>query len=98
MLWIAGAVLALGTVLGLALRLPAFMAALIVAGLMVLARDLVAGTGPSQTVLDEIEAIVLLQLGYGLGIGLRALLHLLRRLAKPPAKPALDRHLRRHER
>jgi hypothetical protein len=98
MLWVAGAVFALGIVLGLALRFPTFVAALFVAGSMVLARDLVAKAGLSRTLFDAIGVIVLPQLGYGIGIGLRAKLHVLRKLAKPRAKPELDRRLRRHER
>jgi hypothetical protein len=98
MLWVAGAVFALGIVLGLVLRFPTFVAALLVAGLTVLAGDPVAKAGLSRTLFDAITVIVLLQLGYGLGIGLRALLRVCRTPGKPRARPEPDRRLRRHER
>lgn len=95
--WIAGALFALGTLLGLVIRLPLFLAALGLATVVVLASDLVRRAGFQQIFLAEILTLVLLQFGYGLGLALRATARRLRKDQNAPARTAANRYLPGHE-
>src|ERR1700680_148965 len=89
MYWIGVGLFALGALCGTFVRFPFFV--LVLLGAMVIAIVSVPAQGTASTLLNALVAVVVLQVGYAVGIILRAALRSLRMLR--PDDPAPARNL-----
>ncbi len=77
MVWVAAGFLILGVACGAAFRVLFLIAVLLVAAAVVVVSDIVRGS--PNAVIDAVIAIIVLQVGYALGIGVRAFIYARRR-------------------
>lgn len=77
MLWVAAGFLILGAACGAAFRVLFLIAILLVAAAVVVVSDILRGS--PNAIIDAVIAIIVLQVGYALGIGVRAFIYARRR-------------------
>jgi|SRR5580704_7288766 hypothetical protein len=92
MYWIGVGLFALGTLCGTFVRFPFFV--LVLLGAMVIAVVSVPAQGTASTLLNALVAVVVLQVGYAVGIILRAVLRSLRSVSPDAATAARKRAVR----
>jgi hypothetical protein len=90
MLWVAAGLVILGAACGAAFRVLFLIAVLLVATTIVVVSDVAQGS--PNVFVDAVIAIVVLQVGYALGIGARALVYARRRRQEPAMKPGQARY------
>jgi len=90
MLWVAAGLLILGVACGAAFRVLFLIAVLLVTTTVVVVSDIAQGN--SGVFLDAVIAIVVLQIGYALGIGARALVYARRRRQGSAMQPGQARY------
>ena len=92
MYWIGVGLFALGTLCGTFVRFPFFV--LVLLGAMVIAVVSVPAQGTASTLLNALVAVVVLQVGYAVGIILRAVLRSYRNASPDDAAIARKRAMR----